>query len=78
MQRFVRPIAVYPVRTVIRLNSGQIGVVSTMGSSLNHRPVVRIIREPDGARVSIPYEIDLSRRTDLVIVQTLQEEAKQG
>jgi len=78
VQRFVRHIAVYPVRTVIRLNSGQIGVVSTMGSSLNHRPVVRIISEPDGARVSIPYEIDLSRRTDLVIVQTLQEEAKEG
>lgn len=74
VQRFVRHISVYPVQSVVRLSSGQIGVVSMMGGGLNHRPVVRIIREADGTRVAAPYEIDLSRRTDLVITETYQED----
>ncbi|MNI98462.1 hypothetical protein D3C73_1573070 [compost metagenome] len=37
-----------------------------------HRPVVKIIREADGSNVRSPYEVDLMRKTDLVITEMME------
>jgi len=70
---FVHHISAYPVASVIRLSNGQVGVVSQVDNGLNHRPIVRIIREADGTRVGEPYEIDLSRHTNVVILHSFNE-----
>lgn len=68
VQHFIRHLSVYPVSSVIRLSSGQVGVVAQLDQYLRHRPVVRIIREADGSVVPQPYEIDLARSRNVVIL----------
>ncbi|WP_276358323.1 HD-GYP domain-containing protein [Cohnella caldifontis] len=65
---FLKNVFVFPVASVIRLSNGQIGVVSGADSSLNHRPVVQIIREADGTPVVRPYPVDLAVNRNLTIV----------
>lgn len=67
IQTYLRHISIYPLSSVVKLSSGQLGVVSSLDSGLAHRPTVKIIREADGTAVSNPYEVDLMRKTDLVI-----------
>ncbi|BAU26666.1 HD-GYP domain-containing protein (c-di-GMP phosphodiesterase class II) [Aneurinibacillus soli] len=68
---FVKHIAVYPIASVVVLNTGQVGVVSSVDPRSVHRPVVRITKERDGSEVASPYEIDLRNETNLVITRTL-------
>lgn len=68
---FLRNVFVFPVSSVIQLSNGQIGVVSGTDVKLNHRPVVRIIREADGSIVPEPYELDLIRHSNLTITGAL-------
>jgi HD-GYP domain-containing protein (c-di-GMP phosphodiesterase class II) len=65
---FLRNVFIFPVSSVIRLSSGQIGIVSEADGSLNHRPVVQIIREADGTPVAHPYPVDLAVVRNLTIV----------
>jgi HD-GYP domain-containing protein (c-di-GMP phosphodiesterase class II) len=68
---FCSHIAIYPVATTVLLNTGQIGVVSVVNSVASHRPIIRIIAEAGGQRVSQAYEIDLSREMNIMVVQEL-------
>jgi len=68
---FCKYIAIYPVATTVRLNTGQIGVVSHIDPKITHRPVVRVIQEADGSDVLPPYEIDLRKQMNITIVHTL-------
>ncbi|MGG6309482.1 HD-GYP domain-containing protein [Paenibacillus macerans] len=73
IQTYLKHISVYPLSSVVKLSSGQLGVVSSLDSSLVHRPIVKIIREADGSTVRNPYEVDLMRKTDLVISGIVEE-----
>jgi hypothetical protein len=44
----------------VTLSTGQTGIVTAYSSIIAHRPVVKIIREADGQRVPLPYELDLT------------------
>lgn len=68
---FVSHICIYPVGSKVLLNSGQVAVITSVDSSFVQRPVVRIIRESDGSRVTSPYEIDLKIQLELVIVNAV-------
>ncbi|MDQ6419323.1 HD domain-containing phosphohydrolase [Paenibacillus sp. LHD-117] len=68
---FVSHISIYPIGSKVMLNSGQIAVITSVDSSFVQRPVVRIIRESDGSRVTSPYDIDLKVQLELVIVNTI-------
>jgi HD-GYP domain-containing protein (c-di-GMP phosphodiesterase class II) len=70
---FLRNVFIFPVSSVIRLSSGQIGIVSEADGSLNHRPVVQIIREADGTPVARPYPVDLAVVRNLTIVGAAPE-----
>lgn len=72
IQLFLKHIAVLPISSVVRLSSGQLGIVESVDKHLSHRPIVRIIREADGEPVKESYTIDLSAHRHLVVVQTIQ------
>nr|WP_238357720.1 HD domain-containing phosphohydrolase [Cohnella zeiphila] len=74
VQVFLRNVSMYPVSLVVKLSSGQTGVVADVEHSMSHRPIIRIVREANGAKVQRPYEIDLRNYRDLVIVQAAMEE----
>lgn len=73
VKSFLSHIAIYPVATTVKLNTGHVGVVSHVDPLAVHRPIVRIIMEPDGSSTPSPYEIDLKNRDNLsmIIIKTL-------
>lgn len=66
---FSQRVAMYPVGAEVTLSTNQTAVVARIHESLPARPVVRIIRDPDGARVQ-PYDLDLSVALNVTIVGT--------
>jgi len=71
---FLNNVVIYPLGSVVRLNTGDIGVVVDMNKSCQTRPIVRLICTKDGDRVASIFEIDLSKSREAYIVQVLKEE----
>ncbi|MCD9020493.1 HD-GYP domain-containing protein [Cohnella silvisoli] len=59
--------ALFPRGTTVRLSTGELGVVSALHEDSKQRPIVRVIRTPDGKLLAQPYEVDLKRQLDLMI-----------
>jgi HD-GYP domain-containing protein (c-di-GMP phosphodiesterase class II) len=67
---FCRHISIYPIATTLELNTGQVGVVSSVNPNAVQRPTVRILQEADGSLVKSPYEIDLNKDYHYVITRS--------
>lgn len=59
-QIFVRLVPVYPAGTAVKLNTGELGIVSNGNSGHIARPVVRICTERRVGVIAKPYDLDLS------------------
>lgn len=70
IELFLDNVYIFPVSTVVRLSSGQIGIVSEPHRSIHSRPIVKIIREADGTPVRIPYEVNLLDHPNVTIMET--------
>lgn len=64
---FRNKMAIYPIGVSVRLSSGEIGIVSSINKSMKHRPTVRVLTNPAGEEMRVPYEIDLSRHLHIMI-----------
>lgn len=60
-------LALFPRGTTVRLNTGEIGVVSGLHADSKQRPIVRVIRNQEGDALPAPYEVDLKRQLHLMI-----------
>lgn len=69
----VSNIASYPVGSIIKLNTGDIGIVTQVNNIAPHRPIVRIVFNNNLKKVNEPHEIDLSKLTTIMPVQVLSE-----
>ncbi|WP_242457517.1 HD-GYP domain-containing protein [Insulibacter thermoxylanivorax] len=69
IQLFRDRVAIYPPGTTVELNTGEIGIVVDINASLPHRPVVRIITDENGKELKEPYEIDMSKKLNIVIIK---------
>lgn len=69
----VANIATYPVGSFIKLNTGEIGIVSKNNPDNPQRPVIRIVVDSHMRRVKQPYEIDLSQMTTVIPVEVMNE-----
>ena len=67
-------ISVYPIGTVVRLNTGNIGIVVDVNRQQPTRPIIRIVFDPQGHRLTNSYEIDLSKIPTIMITNYLSEE----
>ncbi len=67
IEAFRRSVAIYPNGMVVDLNDGKKGIVTTQNKGLTDRPVIRIIEE-NGQELQTPYEFDLSKELDKVII----------
>jgi HD-GYP domain-containing protein (c-di-GMP phosphodiesterase class II) len=56
---FVKMLGIYPPRSVVRLSSGETGIVLRPGGADVLRPHVRVFADPAGAIIE-PYDIDLA------------------
>ena len=59
VRRFVQLMGIYPVGTLVRLNSNEVGVVLRVHAPDPFRPKVRVLFDADGARMEIPRDINL-------------------
>lgn len=67
---FINMIGMYPIGTMVRLSTNEIGVVTRVIDSPD-TPVVKVIYDASGASVEPSYEVDLSKETDRTIVSTV-------
>ncbi|MBR8661686.1 MULTISPECIES: HD-GYP domain-containing protein [Bacillales] len=61
-------ISLYPLGLSVTLNTGESGVVVDSNKGMPSRPIVRILYDEKGEPVASPYEYDLSKRLQLMIV----------
>lgn len=66
-------IASYPVGTIVRLNTGELGMITAVHPDRPTRPVVRIAYDRNNRRIANPWEVDLSRLTTVFIADTITE-----
>ena len=59
VRRFVQLIGIYPVGTIVRLDTGEVGVVQRVYAPDPYRPHVRVLISREGARLELPYDINL-------------------
>lgn len=71
VQEFLKMVVPFPVETAVRLSTCEEGVVTDVDRGLPMRPVVQVVRDPDGRRRQRPYELDLRRHPDVTILSTL-------
>lgn len=62
---FHQTVSIYPNGMSVHLNDGRSGVVFRQNKGLNHRPIVRVLKEA-GEQVH-PYEVDLSEELHIMI-----------
>lgn len=59
LKTFMDMMGLYPVGTMVRLTTGEIGVVTRLNEGTPDRPVVKILYGEDGTEVASPFEADL-------------------
>ncbi|WP_245954915.1 HD-GYP domain-containing protein [Paenibacillus flagellatus] len=64
---FRNKVAIFPLGLSVQLSSGESGIVSKVLPDFKHRPVVRVLKDPYGADLKQPYEIDLARHLNIMI-----------
>lgn len=74
VQDFASRIAVYPVGSIVRLTDGTTGVVVEVHPGRVEKPVVRVVKAPDGRILETPYTVDLTSATGLAVEEMLTEE----
>lgn len=67
-------IAIFPLGSVVMLNSGDIGLVVDVNKSVPTRPVIRVMFDRYKKRISPFHEIDLSKMTTIYVAKVLTEQ----
>lgn len=67
-------IAIYPVGSLIELNTGEIGIVVDNNKETPTRPVVRLVYDKHNRRIMPQREIDLSKMSTIIITKALSDE----
>lgn len=68
LKLFRDKVAIYPIGITVKLNTGQLAVVVDINSAVAHRPIVRVITDEEGAELAVPYDMDLSKHLNVLIV----------
>ncbi|UCD36513.1 MAG: HD-GYP domain-containing protein, partial [Nitrospiraceae bacterium] len=61
VQQFIRCVGIYPVGTLVRLDSGLLGIVLAHGRNNLLQPLVRVIYDSRRSRHVTPYHLDLEQ-----------------
>jgi putative nucleotidyltransferase with HDIG domain len=59
VRRFVQLVGIYPAGNLVRLNTGEVGVVLKVHAADPYRPRVRVLQSREGKRVDLAYELNL-------------------
>jgi len=67
IKAFSENISIYPIGITVKLNTGELAVVSSIDANYPQRPTVRVITNPNGDNLATPYEVDLKTNLTLMI-----------
>ncbi|KYZ75358.1 hypothetical protein AXX12_14495 [Anaerosporomusa subterranea] len=73
LREFLRHVALYPVGSIVKLNTGDIGIVTHVFSGLQTRPIVRLLVDASNTLYNSDAEIDLSTELTVFVNQVLPE-----
>src|SRR5205823_7014502 len=59
VRRFVQLLGIYPAGNLVRLNTGEIGVVLKVHASDPYRPQVRVVVDRHAKRLDLTYDVNL-------------------
>jgi HD-GYP domain-containing protein (c-di-GMP phosphodiesterase class II) len=59
VQLFSKEVPLYPTGVTVKLNSGEVGIISGLNLGIVGRPIVRIIYDDEAQPLKDPYDIDL-------------------
>jgi HD-GYP domain-containing protein (c-di-GMP phosphodiesterase class II) len=62
-QQFIECMGIYPIGSVVKLNTGEVGVVITTNRVRRLRPKVTLVLKPDRTPYATPKTIDLMRQS---------------
>lgn len=65
-------VAIYPLGLTVTLSTGEQGVVVGIDPASPQRPVIRVLLDPDGQKITQNYDVDLTRKLT-VFVQKVNE-----
>lgn len=71
LRTFLNQIAVYPLDSIVRINTGEIALVTKVIPGLQTRPTLKIIVDADGHRLNNGPEIDLTKNLTAFIDKVL-------
>ncbi len=64
VEKFADMLGVYPVGTLVRLSTNEVGVVIRANPVDAERPVVKVVYDKEGNRLTEPFELDLATSPD--------------
>ncbi|MBS4025452.1 MAG: HD-GYP domain-containing protein [Clostridia bacterium] len=70
--KFLSNIAVYPMGSLVKLNTGEKGVVVDVNKSFPARPVVKVITDKTGGMLRNFHEIDLVKHPAVLVQEVLE------
>ena len=73
VQYFIRNIAPYPVGSLVRLNSGHLGVVVGLHRNMPTRPIIKTVTDKHGGLTKSFQEVDLFQERTIFINEILSE-----
>lgn len=62
-------VAIYPLGMMVKLSTGERGVVAKIHGLIPNRPVIRILNDEFGVEVKSPYDVDLSTQLSVVVTE---------
>ncbi len=71
LKLFIEQLSIYPLGTTVRLNTGEIGVVSQLNRQYPLRPILRVPQEGVSGDVRLSKTVDMRAETSLHIVEVV-------
>ncbi|MBI5561727.1 MAG: HD domain-containing protein [Deltaproteobacteria bacterium] len=68
---FISMIGAYPVGTMVRLTTNEVGVVTRINKDAQDRPTLKLLYNADGSGLPSPIEVDLAQTDEKSIVSTV-------
>jgi HD-GYP domain-containing protein (c-di-GMP phosphodiesterase class II) len=66
-------VAVYPIGSIVELNTGVVAIVVDVNKEMPTRPVVRVVYTRESEWLEHSHEVDLSKMSTIMIVKALNE-----
>ena len=75
MKVFVSQMSLYPVGSVLRLNTGEVGVAVSANQNAPMRPVIKVMRDARGMMLAAPVYLDLRQEPKRHIVESILDQS---